>query len=63
MFEYEDKEGQKAILLSKVSYVFKGTDKNYFTVAFAGDIRDEVDLPIEQYTKFMNMLKAWTMKH
>lgn len=63
MFEYEDENGQEAIVLSKVSYVNKTTDINTFSVYFAGDSRDEVDVPLEQYTKFMNMLKAWTMKH
>lgn len=63
MFEYENEKGQQAILLSKVSFVSKGTDKNYFTVDFAGDARDFVCVSLEQYPKFMNMLKAWAMKH
>ncbi|MCT2901796.1 hypothetical protein [Lentilactobacillus buchneri] len=62
MFEYEDENGQQAILLSKVSFVTKTTG-NTFAIYFAGDSRDKVDVPLEQYTKFMNMLKAWAMKH
>lgn len=34
MFEYEDENGQEAIVLSKVSYVNKTTDINIFSVYF-----------------------------
>lgn len=60
MFEYEDEEGQQAIVLSKVSFVTKTTNKDYFIVEFKDDL---ISVPLEQYTKFMNMLKAWAMKH
>ena len=62
MFEYEDENGQGAIVLSKVSYVNKTKDMNIFSVYFVGD-NIPVDVPLEQYTKFMNMLNAWAMKH
>lgn len=60
MFEYEDEEGQQAIVLSKVSFVTKTTNKDYFIVEVKDDL---ISVPLEQYTKFMNMLKAWAMKH
>lgn len=63
MFEYEDKDGQMAIALSNVSYVSKGTGKDSFVVGFTGGNCDFLCVPLEQYTKFMNMLKAWVMKH
>ncbi|WP_109249061.1 hypothetical protein [Lentilactobacillus kefiri] len=63
MFEYEDENLQGAIMLSKVNYVSKGTDKDYFVVGFAGNENNFLYVPLEQYTKFMNMFKAWSMKH
>ncbi|MCT2899668.1 hypothetical protein EFM54_11905 [Lentilactobacillus buchneri] len=63
MFEYETKDGQMAIALCNVSYVSKSTDKNSFVVGFTGGNCDFLYVPLEQYTKFMDMLKAWAMKH
>lgn len=63
MFEYETKNGQFAILLNQVTEVFKGNDKDNFQIALVGTPDYSEDIPLTEYTKFMNTLNAWAMKH